>query len=428
MVISVPVSDPWGSNQSKTFTSKMIHPKYPNQPQTITHGVLPISSKHRLLDGSAALIDGWREPTIFRGYVVKNILDGEFGYQCISSRKTRLHTGSNYPMSTVDHFCGTSGAARYPINKGMDDLARNQALAKANRSEFQVGVFVSELAESVFLLRNLFRELATYMKKALDFLRKGLAQKIRADSRRKLSRKASTRLVEAQVQRVVRTPADKSGRAKLEKILGRALLRRWLEFQYGWKPLLNDIYGLAGLIEEQLNQSMTVKAIANPSVSVAPSTPFTPPINGFCNYNANIITGAKCRVDFVISNAIASTFNRMGLLNIAEIGWELIPFSFVIDWLLPVGSYLGAMSGGWGLTFKGGSITRWTTAEVDVEWSQYQFISGTPIRYKIKSVAFFRYPISDLTPSPIRVKNPINSVSRALTSLALVTQILSKKG
>lgn len=465
MVFNVPVDDPWGTNKSKTFKATIkVEPN--GATQTLNHGVKPVSVKQRPVYGEAALIDGWREPTVFRGYVMKNICEGEFDYLCYTGGKIKRHKGSNYPSSTTDIYCGTEGSGRYPINTGMDDRARNQALAKANRAEFQVGVFVSELSESVFLLGRLFRDLAKYMKAALAWLKESLVQKtlidskaafirkIQAREKRKLSAKraqerwaAHIKAVDlkdpsaairrrqaikdkaaAQAQRVVRTPADKSGRVKLEKILGDALLNRWLEFQYGWKPLLNDIYGIAGLIEEQLQRRLTVKAIANPSDIVGPSTVFAPPGSGSIYVDDTVVTGAKCRLDFVIQNAVAAHFNRMGLANVLEIAWELVPFSFVIDWLLPVGSYLGALSGSWGLTFKGGSITRYTTADVNVEWTQYQYISGERIRYNVKSVSWFRYPISDLTPSPVRLQNPLTSVSRALTSLALVTQILSRKG
>jgi hypothetical protein len=35
----------------------------------------------------------------------------------------------------------------------------------------------------------------------------------------------------------------------------------------------------------------------------------------------------------------------LGLVNPAEIAWEVVPYSFVVDWFLPIGSYISA----WGV-------------------------------------------------------------------------------
>lgn len=146
------------------------------------------------------------------------------------------------------------------------------------------------------------------------------------------------------------------------------------------------------------------------------------------NVIPNVVSGAYTRLDWEVSNSAYRTFNRLGLTNLLEIGWELIPFSFVIDWVAPIGDYLGSLSAGWGLTFKGGSITKYTTADIDVTWTQYPFVKGSPIQYKLRSVSWFRYPVSpSMLGTAVYVKNPI-TVTRAVTALALLTQLISTKG
>ena len=42
----------------------------------------------------------------------------------------------------------------------------------------------------------------------------------------------------------------------------------------------------------------------------------------------------------VISSPNSLKANQLGLVNPASVAWELIPFSFLVDWFLPVGKFL----------------------------------------------------------------------------------------
>jgi hypothetical protein len=39
------------------------------------------------------------------------------------------------------------------------------------------------------------------------------------------------------------------------------------------------------------------------------------------------------------------------------VAWELVPFSFVLDWFIPIGSYLSQLDASAGMEFLGGSTT-----------------------------------------------------------------------
>ena len=41
-----------------------------------------------------------------------------------------------------------------------------------------------------------------------------------------------------------------------------------------------------------------------------------------------------------VTNQNAYLANRVGMINPATVAWELVPFSFAIDWFLPVTSFL----------------------------------------------------------------------------------------
>ena len=59
----------------------------------------------------------------------------------------------------------------------------------------------------------------------------------------------------------------------------------------------------------------------------------------------------------------ARAFNQLGLLNPVSLAWELVPWSFVVDWVLPIGSVLSALSAPAGLIFIDGSLSARTSAE-----------------------------------------------------------------
>jgi hypothetical protein len=47
--------------------------------------------------------------------------------------------------------------------------------------------------------------------------------------------------------------------------------------------------------------------------------------------------------------------NQLGLLNPLSFAWEITPWSFVVDWLIPIGPVLSALTAPVGLNFISGS-------------------------------------------------------------------------
>lgn len=133
----------------------------------------------------------------------------------------------------------------------------------------------------------------------------------------------------------------------------------WLEFQYGWKPLLQDIYGAVDLYGQLGKDAMTCTVTNKKSVTVHTEKTLT----GSQNYK-RIWTGThKYTVKVSITyghpsvNLNANLASQLGLTNPALLAWELAPFSFVVDWFLPIGSSLSSLDATIGLTFRYGTLT-----------------------------------------------------------------------
>lgn len=119
---------------------------------------------------------------------------------------------------------------------------------------------------------------------------------------------------------------------------------QWLELQYGWKPLLNDVYESARAYESftKKTPSYTQRVRKTKSRSqnyVAGKAPFLG--NGYAVGRQDSVL----RVQIIVRYATPpSVVHSLGLTDPLTVAWELIPFSFVADWFIPIGPYLEAVN------------------------------------------------------------------------------------
>jgi hypothetical protein len=137
----------------------------------------------------------------------------------------------------------------------------------------------------------------------------------------------------------------------------------WLEYTYGWVPLLNDLHTQ---LENTANYLYRRSALVREGIGSASeersATLNSSPI-GFPGKVTKTIR-VRRRVRYVIRYAVPGGSNFLatyGITNPALVAWELVPFSFVVDWFLPVGNALEALTATHGLTFAGG-----TRSQIDV--------------------------------------------------------------
>jgi len=130
----------------------------------------------------------------------------------------------------------------------------------------------------------------------------------------------------------------------------------YLQYRYGVKPLLSDIEGNLARIETEENGSyrqLFVTVHARQRVSYQDAYTIT----GKGNIDVRIggMELAKCRFDFYNANP---DYVRLASLGLGlQTPWELVPFSFVVDWALNVGKFLEAATITPGFDYKSGSIT-----------------------------------------------------------------------
>ena len=117
----------------------------------------------------------------------------------------------------------------------------------------------------------------------------------------------------------------------------------WLEYWFGWSPTVNDIHNAA--------LSLTVNPVLN-TVSEYGKSKWKVPLREVLYGNTSrrwLETSsakgfAKQGADFRLNNPNLFLANRLGVINPLEVAWELVPFSFVVDWFTNFGNVLGSFT------------------------------------------------------------------------------------
>lgn len=201
----------------------------------------------------------------------------------------------------------------------------------------------------------------------------------------------------------------------------------WLEYQYGWKPLMDDLYAARQLFDKLEPEAMIISAkrVINGNYSYDRRTAAE---NGiWANWKTNSKYSTTCHLYGRVKDSWLRAGSQYGLINPASLAWELVPWSFLVDWSLPIGNFLEAFTATAGLEFIGGYTSRWaqgqTIINFDLSGQIYPWNSYTVGKHQIDRFGFRRDALSDW-PLPLPyVKSPFSNAHTA-NALALLKQLL----
>jgi len=212
----------------------------------------------------------------------------------------------------------------------------------------------------------------------------------------------------------------------------------FLEMQYGWKPLLSDIHTSAEDLanrNQKKPEDVTIRASAvgksEYQYRIKPSYPDANTTLRILPAGENV---RRYRVSYIckyrVANQTLRTASALGLTNPALLAWDLLPFSFVVDWFAPIGNYLESLSALQGLQFISGTRSILDTVDRNYTIMGRSKVSPTTGRYTIiqgagwgeqKTVAFTRASISSPSrPGPFRLNPEAMGSDRPLKALALL--------
>lgn len=115
---------------------------------------------------------------------------------------------------------------------------------------------------------------------------------------------------------------------------------RWLEYRYGWLPTLADINTLVN------------KPLGLPGMVCSGRATRRYDSSGYeeggWEYGQNGTISALVQALLIPKDPFSKTGAQYGITNPSLVVWEMVPYSFVVDWVFNVGGYLehlGALNG-----------------------------------------------------------------------------------
>lgn len=166
----------------------------------------------------------------------------------------------------------------------------------------------------------------------------------------------------------------------------------WLETVFGWVPLIQSIFDS---LEVLGGDYRTVRR----------------------NRSMDSANGLRVGIVAEFKTSGGNRFSKLGITNPAEIAWDLVPFSFVLDWFVPIGNsirYLGVRS----LTRQ---IWMWSSRE----WGNVYTMSnyqGAPSGTLIRKTKSYSRSVSQPSAGTFTARLPA-TMWHAVTSAALIQSL-----
>lgn len=212
----------------------------------------------------------------------------------------------------------------------------------------------------------------------------------------------------------------------------------YLELQFGWMPLINDVYTAVKLLHtgfKSREKGQIVVGLARESEEdVDTQSNYSDP---YCGTYPSAVTrrmNRHCKMVYYVDNeSPLYTLNQLGLANPLRTAWDMSRLSFMIDWALPIGTALQAMSSTYGMTFLDGYVSTMYEQNYDIDISTclktgYYGRRATIAPYT-HTWQFQRSPVSTGLPGIPSPQPPLRSSSefgKVVTALAVSAQRWAK--
>lgn len=202
----------------------------------------------------------------------------------------------------------------------------------------------------------------------------------------------------------------------------------WLEYWLGWAPAMGDIFNALNVLQREF---------PNQHISVATETHY----RERAIFNESYKTGIElhtqrgvvgCYADARVTNYNLHLLNQLGLINPAETAFNVIPFSFVLNWFVNVQQVLGSLTDFAGVSLTNTGTATYVTRESDVA-TQVIFFDSSQGKYvwkprKGQLRGFDKRRIPGSLPRPTLVcKFDRLALTRAATAVSLLVELFLRK-
>lgn len=215
------------------------------------------------------------------------------------------------------------------------------------------------------------------------------------------------------------------------KMKGKTFSDHVLEWRFGWQPLWNDIHDSAEYLARDFG---SFKAVGRGNGTWNESATYT--LSGTYaevreDRRAKYRQRVRIAADVEITNPQLVLWDSLGLTNPALVAYELIPWSFVLNYFISLEEFARGLSPAMGLRLVNPYYSVLTTVDTTlvgtpVRWS-YPYPNIGPYRVSLHGATMTR-TLGAIPAAKLRVRDPwILQPGRALNSVSLLLQQLAKR-
>lgn len=338
-----------------------------------------------------------------------------------------------------------------PVMPTVDDpipIAERKLLAKLNTAKSSSAVTLAELPKTVKSVAKTATKIAGALRALrrfdIDGLAKALEIKVTRKERIRMGRKRREYFLDPTDSDIL-SVKDKYKRfnySYTDSFVKRDRYRTkdffgdlWLEYSYGWKPLLSDVYSHAEALAEYLVQHQNVVRRESARASSSREKSSSGSVSPDWAYFRYTKVSKRGQVGVRYSNENVNPANVFGLLNPLQVAWELVPFSFVVDWFLPIGNAIESLTATDGLTFHSGyksyfveARNDWTSfgnkpyGSADSRWVPYGSLKSGKVE-----IVFQRSVLSNFPSPSFPAFKDWRSLSHGASAIALLNSLFLSK-
>lgn len=328
--------------------------------------------------------------------------------------------GDNWSQRRYYYIGPTTAGVSIPTGVADNNKLNGMLLQKAKGNQWNVPVFLAEGRKTVDMVVNT----------ATRLVHMGLAlRRGRLDRFFELSHPSNpTRIPSKSLKR-------RFGKAYAKDPFG-AFGDYWLQLKYGWLPFMSDCRNAVNTLMDTADRPDSRYGSVRSSYSqmLAPVVLKNTKVfsdSGREIWGDNTVTGSDAfRAVWRYTINPLDVPGRFGLLNPAEVIYELVPLSFVADWFVPIGDYLAALDAPLRFSHLGGTYgyrgqrdTRVTPKHMVPTGGSFTGFSGNGTYIAVKRTSMSSIP--SLSLAKMRF-DPQLGASRIVTSVALLNQLFRK--
>lgn len=283
------------------------------------------------------------------------------------------------------------------------DIAATSCWSSLHKEEAQLLVFLAELKRTVSMLRAPLANVQSFLAK-------------------------------------VRSAKNSSKLASSKSLTtGQYLAREWLTYRFGWSQLYRDVFNVLKALEKEertgLQRAFGQKSDFREDTQLGTDTSFSSLIDPHYQIYTTHLVKVRCGIYYTGSR---STNDYLGISpeSFVDAAWELVPYSFVVDWVVGVQPYLRGLIRSLSVPTLGSfttvnetisSIVTWTGSTLTDTtglWSITKDVSGTSSIIKRTKVRTKGIP-----PPRLKFELKIEDILdlRVLDSLALIVNALGRR-